>query len=348
MSKDQTDVHRAVRKNDRDEVVRLIAAGADRDPLDSLMRSPLTLALQLGHIAIAEELLRENAKITYRPRNALQKADIAFASHPELAPSFQVRLLRQQILNLRPNNASSDPDRSIDKFKANLALRVPDMVWHLKPVKLISPPPPPGVRVTQQITGDGIRLHGNENNASLVSTRSDQPSRTSFSLIQTEITPIVVEMPFFSPMEVGFRIHGELTVPACGFDFRTDPTCYPKVTVENTNAPTTLKIFSPSTGSVNNLPTLPLTVRQGDMTTEVPPGGARSFDRSAGALTIIAGPLEATVFAFRFAVALGEGPGVDILETLDLPSRMASYARIAGLQAEFESLTNKNDAEVAL
>jgi ankyrin repeat protein len=320
-----SELHKAVRANDYDTVVQLITGGADINQLDSLQRSPLTLALNLQRYSIAELLLRKGAQVTYLPRTSYQKADIEFASDQRLAAVFQTLLLRNQLLQLSPNDAVNHPDTSIGKLTDNLAYKVPDTAWTMTCT------PCTGSRTFKGNVDGGL--------IPIRSERDDANGTTSFGLVQYAIGPVTATWPNGQKFFVlTFDVSGAMTVAKCAFDFLTNPTCYPRVTISNPDEGTGLQIrtddgFAP-------LPLLPLTVVQAGTSTAIAPGASVIFDRSAGDLQITAGPVQSKVFGLHYTISMGDGPPTDVSDDFSLPARMATYARIASLKAQFDNLPN--------
>jgi ankyrin repeat protein len=327
-----TALHRAVRNGDLIELATLARAN-NVNGADGLDRSPLTLALQLDNVSGATALLSANATVTRRARNAAQLADTFYASDARLAVAFQVPLLREQILYLDANDARNQPTISLGQFAQN-DIKIPDLVWQLE------------CRACRKVV---YKLQGNQrfNLHPVASERFDEPNRTIFSIKQENIYPIVIgsDPPLLVMLEV-FKIGGQAVIPACTFDFKTSPTCFPSVEVTNVTEPTTLQIdtnkLDPHIRNGLIKAWLPITVKvqQGATNTDIEPGKSAQFDRSLGELKIVVGPETWPTFSYQVDVRLESGPKVESSNDFLLPARMATYARIAAYKEELDQLTS--------
>lgn len=333
-----TRLHDAVRANAFEDVNGIIAKGEDLNAEDTLSRTALTLSLQLGRKRISDLLLRNSAHLSYVPRNSFQRADVEYASDPDLASAFRTRLLRDQLLSLNANDARNDPGRSIALFRASQSTEVPDVVWAI------------GLKCPG-CSGEG-KISGNSSGTGnfiwpFVSGRTQDQRRYWYRVIQSNITSVEFAPSFLirgkwsDPIHTGeyltYTVRGETTIPACWFDFATSPTCYPEVSVHNLDGPDSVLRINTPEGPLPT-PLLPLSVTQNNVSTEIPPSQTRSFDRSAGPITIKAGPVSSKVMSLSLAVQLGNGPNADVPSGLDLTARMAQYARISMLNKELEHL----------
>lgn len=342
----QTDLHRAIRIDDPATVASLVAKGASLDTLDGLGRTPLTLALQQGRWQIASFLLDEGAAFTLTPRNAAQSADVSYASVPDVALAFLLRLLRNQILDLHGIVDEGAAKRSLDRFQTQSRGMRDNVRWAADFVGS---------------AGGPIRLEGTQRfkNLPLLSDRlprlpanADGSGRDLFWFRQDTIGPIPFELwtdrgPWFPGREFIFTVVGKRIIPACGFDFATDRACYPKVAIENTNTPSNLSYRS-SSGYVT-APSSVITVEQGGRETKIGLGEAAVFDRSLGDLAITVGPVTSRVLEVQaVAITAGEGPSLDYeIASFALPERMEVYAAIARYLEEKSLLTaSVENAEV--
>jgi ankyrin repeat protein len=123
-------LHKAVREDNLAALDELLAKGNNINELDVLLRTPLTLALQLNRWAIAERLLLKDAEISYLPRSPAVLADIEYADRPKLVTAFRLRLLRSQLLHFDPDKGLMEgANASVAQFGENQKVRIPDAVW---------------------------------------------------------------------------------------------------------------------------------------------------------------------------------------------------------------------------
>jgi ankyrin repeat protein len=321
----ETDLHRAVRNDDLANVMQLVKAGADLNAKDGLGRTPLTLALQLDRIAQAEYLLGAGAQYTTEPPNAYQVADIGYAADERVAHAFMLRMLSERLLDLEANNSRKDPTTSLGNFQSNKALRLADVDWG----------------VTCDICKGDFHLAGNSQHSLIPirSYRTDSTTSTQYGIVQYNISPVTFSMGSPVPnggggrieRELTFIVNGAMTIPKCEFDFRTQPTCYPEVEIENPNLPSDFKVIT-SDGAVP-LPGALLNVTWNGNSTQIKPGETLKLDQSEGPITISLQTVRSKVFSLKFSVTFGRGPDIKIRPGLALGDRAASYATIARLRA---------------
>lgn len=319
-SSNQSKVHEAVRNDDLKDLIALKASGADLNALDSLGRSPLTLALQLKRYAIADFLLAANVDLTLEPRNAYQSADVDFASDDRLAEAFMLRLLRTQLLDLAPNGAATSPQVSLRHFEENQALHLADAVW----------------TYTCNPCNGTITLRGNDHaKLPIDSTRSDDTFSTSYQTRQMAISPITVTG--LVNFELVFTVNFALSIPGCTFDFATDPTCMPQVDIHNPNEPSALTINS-WTGHVPLYPTTVIYAKQGGNSWSINPGETRTLDRSNGTIVLSIEPVVSKVFTLGVEITHSVGPTIPQPSSLDQTERVKTYVQLAKWKNQIDKL----------
>jgi ankyrin repeat protein len=316
----QSKVHEAVRNDDLKALTDLRARGADLNALDSLGRSPLTLALQLKQYAIADFLLSTGVELTLEPRNGYQSADVDSAADERLTHGFMLRLLRAQLLDLGPNMAAIHPQVSLKHFDDNQAMRLADAVWTYS----CSP------------CRGKITLHGN-NHASLPidSSRTDDKLMTTYQTRQMANEPIAVSGAL--NFELTFTVNFSLNIPGCSFDFVTEPTCLPQVNIHNPNAPSELTVQT-RTGPVPLFPTTIIHAQQGINSSPVNPGETITLDRSNGAIQLSIEPVVSKVFTLSVDVIHSIGPTIPQPDTLEQGERAKVYAQLAKWKDEMDKL----------
>lgn len=332
-------LHRAVRDNDTNKVIALIAGGVDINAQDSLQRTPLTRALELHHVSVARVLLRHNAAITYLPATESQASDISYATDPDLAPSFAVRLLSQQLLLLQPGDLTN-PANAITQFNTNQSAVIPSIDWSF----------------TCDPCNGTARLGDNESDKSL-RVRSSRVKRFAadyFQLIQYNISPVPVVMPSCimncgpgpdngreTSRDFVYTPRGALIIPPCPFDFLKQANCYPGVLISDD--PSDSLFIKARDGSAIPLPSTPLQVTQNGISTQVQPGTTVTFDRALGELTVQVGPISSKVFSLGFTAELQDGPSTSVPLDFSLSARMSTYSQIAALRAQFDAISNSHD-----
>jgi ankyrin repeat protein len=324
-----SELHRAVRDNDMSAVISLLATGHELNAKDTLERTPLTLALQLHEVSIASCLLRHGAAISYLPVSDSQTADIAYATDPALAESFAVRLLSQQLLQLRPAEVATPTD-SINQFMDAQSVVNPTMAWSVTCVPCT-----------------GTIALGDNDIESILRIRSVRVTRSplsdDFSLIQFNIQPVPVMNALThqeSPRDYLFTATGTLAVPACSFEFGTQMTCYPGLSIAVDAAPG-LSIVGRD-GSAFPMPVTTVEVFQNGLSTTIRPGGSHSFDRSLGTVTVQIGPVTSKSFSIGFSTEPITGPSIDVPADPLLPARLGTYCRIAALRAELDDIAGSS------
>jgi ankyrin repeat protein len=328
-------LHQAVRDNDINKVISLLANGSDINAKDTLQRTPITLALQLHKVSISTFLLRHGAAITYLPATDSQSADTAYATDPALAAAFAVRLLSQQLLQLRPADLTN-PNDAMNQFLANQSAVTPPMSWSFTCVPC-----------------SGTAALGDNDTNKLLRVKSlriqRSPLNDYFSLIQFNIEPVPFINPFTgqeTPQDFVFTPTGSLAVPACAFDFVTQATCYPGVSISV--APADTFSIVARDGSSIPMPATPVQVSQNGISTTLPPGTKHTFDRSIGPINVQVGPLTSKVFAFAFSTEPTSGPSIDVPADPLLASRLSTYCRIAALRSQIDDISNSHDDSLAI
>ncbi|NTA19302.1 ankyrin repeat domain-containing protein [Agrobacterium tumefaciens] len=321
----QSSMHQAVRADDLAAVRKLVDDGSDPNVQDGLGRTPLTLALQFGRFAIAQFLIDAGTDFTLEPRNALQQADVDFATNPRLSASFLFRLLREQLVNVQPNKSSA---ASIRAFEENQAFRFADLIWDITCTKC----------------SNHVQMKGNYRGAPgnpLESTRSDLAETTTYGVRQAEIYPLNLKFPGGSSLnlpafgiEITFIVTGVLSVPACEFDFSSEPTCYPEISVSNPNDGSTLQVLTPQ-GYRPLIPTATVSAKQKDVTYRIDPGQSVILDRSLGPIEVTVNPVTSDTFSLHVEVRRSTGPTFALASGLDITDRTALYVYLAKWQKAF-------------
>jgi ankyrin repeat protein len=328
-------LHQAVRDDDINKVISLLANGSDINAKDNLQRTPITLALQLHKVSISTFLLRHGAAITYLPATDSQSADISYATDSTLAATFAVRLLSRQLLQLRPADLTT-PNDAINQFAVNQSAVNPAMSWSFTCVPC-----------------NGTAALGDNDTNKLLRVKSLRIERSPlsdyFSLVQFNIQPVPFINPFNgqeTPQDFTFTPTGSLTVPACAFDFVTQATCYPGVSI-SVGPADTFSIVARD-GSSIPMPATPVQVTQNGISTTVPPGTKHTFDRSLGPINVQVGPLTSKVFSLAFSTEPTSGSSIDVPVDPLLASRLSTYCRIAALRAQIDDISNSHDDSLAI
>ncbi|MEY9536924.1 ankyrin repeat domain-containing protein [Sinorhizobium fredii] len=326
-------MHRAAYDNDEKEVASLLDKGEPIDAKDALDRTALTLALQLHRKAIARTLLRRGAEFTLEPRNGYQVADVSYIDDGQLASAFATRMLSHQILDTWPAGRDDSPAKSLARFRANRQFQVPDTVWNIR---------------CFFCGKGGTTLKGNQEYRVLPvrSERRDTDNHTWFRLQQANIFPLQYHMPGNPQpfMDETFIVSGLMQIPMCNFDFSTDATCYPEVTIHNTDPPDgTIKFHTLYYGDVS-LPTLAVLVTQGDNAFQIDPGDKLTFDRSAGQIDVALSAGRTPVFSLQLSVDVGHGPETGAATGFDVKSRLTLYAKIDVLKNRLRRILDGTEA----
>lgn len=324
----QAALHDAARRDDLATAKRLKDEGANLNELDGLGRTALTLALQLGRDEIAQFLLESGAEFTLEPRNALQSADVDFASKPRLAAAFMVRLLETQLVNIKPDDAAKNPALAINKFNANQAFALPYVDW----------------TISCNLCGAPSHISANYNapNSPLTIERFDKGGTTKYWATQSDIFPIHVVFPNGGSLgippvgvDVLFLVSARLNIPGCEFDFATSPTCFPEIKVTNPNVGSTLQVKT-ANGFAPLDPAAVVNAKQGDINFRIDPGKNLVLDRSLGPIEVTIQPVTSTTFSLQLEVDLPPGPPISISPGLSTEERAAVYGQLAKWKEGFE------------
>lgn len=329
--KQQGELHQAVRQNDLPKLIAAIDAGQDLNALDSLQRSPLTLALQLLRHAAVERLLAAGAEMTIAPRNAYQQADISFAGDERLAPAFILRLTAARLLDLTEVTSVAQAEAGLAAFKANGAPSLRSN-W----------------RIDCQICKSPFSLADEAYNKSLLIRAWRKPTANGvlFGVRKNDLGPSTFSMPPVSPhvrgyhtIEIEFDVDGKVEIPGCNFT-SLNALCYPEVEIENPNTPSEFLIRTRD--GPKPLPGAMLDVIQNGQHYPISPGEKRVFDRSAGDISVELQRVKTKIFTFWIPVRFGRGPDIVVAqEDLGAGARALAYARIAALRAELKSVQDQ-------
>jgi len=230
-------------------------------------------------------------------------------------------MLREQIVNLEPNDARKDPELSITLFQTNQGLKFDDFTWRLSAT---------AINVTcgqnqAELTFPERSFKGNvrAQDWNIETTRDDRERGTSY--LSRSIIPQAIR-PCNGP-EVNWILGGSVKIPECKFDFATNPTCYPSVQISNHNTFTTEQItFQVTQG--------------GDMLQNVRQGETAVVDRSRGDVEVRLEAVHAPFFAgVELALDLPRGPTISLQEGLSAKHRNDAYKRLAELKAQADITT---------
>jgi hypothetical protein len=239
-----------------------------------------------------------------------------------LSPPPTADLLRHQLLIVEPNKAYQQPQSSIDLFEANQSLTPADFFWTYRW---------PAHKMHGCLNGLGC---GDFNVAELKKTYHGNMKDPAFAgeSIRTNV-PSGATFEFHHPAVL---ISGSLTVPACKFDFLTNPTCYPTVKINNESTSQAI-VFSIAQAGLSPPP-------------QVKPGEVAAFDRSNGDLKLTldevsdASQASGSISDVKVTVLLGLGPPVDLSDDISEKARMETYSRIGHLRSILDYVLNSPDA----
>ena len=347
----ENDLHRAIRLNDEARAVLLVRAGAPLNATDNLQRTPLTLALQLQRPRIATLLLDQGASYTLEPVNDAQLADIDYSRDRHLAQAFLLRLLREQLLDVRGVSSEAAGHAALDRHEASSRNLRSNFDWSVTCEGCKGVIPLSGVDRFDILPLVSDRRPEFDRDADLASL---PPARDVHWFRQDTFGPIPFELgslypwqgQLFPGREMVLTVSGVRRIPGCTFDPVGDRSCYPEVLVENTNQASSLE-FRSSSGTVT-IPLATLTVTQKGKVSTIKHGEARLFDRSLGPLDIQLGPVTGRVLGVQsVAVTAGVGPSIDYdLSKFALETRMPVYAAIAQQKLRRSKLPDTDDAAV--
>ena len=369
-----TPLHQAVRDDAIDRVNALLDGGADINALGSDNHTPLSLALQLGRLTIAELLLRRGAMIRFTSDTPSQPSDVSFvSSNDSLANAFAIRLLQQSILHFNQLTREA-AQADLDRFNSNSSLHFDDIIWTINcdpcsdgPIQVggnnqrVKFVPIRSERIDRQsadgqvetdfrLQQDLLRpwvtnlLDATMHNPASRADALNSTTKTTDSLSQSLPGPLIhykLSELFGNVGPFTFTVSGKLTIPSCDFSFDISPTCDPAVSVDA--FPTLVDDLQRNCLSVHDVtcadlgPAAGVSLTQNGTVLTLNPGASAVVDRSAGPITIQVGPATQQTFTVGVDLERLSGPDVSI-QSGDLRprARVATYAKVAALHQELD------------
>lgn len=302
-------VHVAVRDGDLVALERLIGSGAGIETRDSLGRTPLTVALATGQVAIVRRLLRGGASIAATSTIPGIASDLSYATDPRFTSFFHPRLVADALIDVR-----TAPADELVRLRTAATFRPGPMVWRIACRN--------GCQGETEMT-DSTRRPWDLSR----SEREDSDGRTvvtAFIPYHTEDdvqgTGIGVDVIRRVIREGIWTIRGAWNIEGCTFNV-TNPYCFPEANLEVTDL---------SGGTIS--------VKGGDVDALLKEGESVLLDRSAGAITIGVNPIEGRSPRARMRLTYNLRPTIPFSPGVGLAQRMQTYRALAELKAEREVL----------
>jgi len=303
-------VHNAVRRSNLVDIQTLVESGANIEVKDTLGRTPLSVSLATGQIAIARYLLRRGAVISATSSFPGITTDLSYSTDPRFSSFFHPRLLASKLIDI-----SASPASDLAKLATAEQFRPGPMTWQ--------------IRCQNGCVGEQVLKDTAHGMYDLVRTeRTDTPGR---SIISAYIPPRTEDDVSGSSMLVAvirkiiregiWTIQGNWTIEPCAFTFK-EPFCFPEVTVEVVDLPG---------GSISLEDSL---LKEGDSLT---------VDRSSGPIIITINPTEGRDPRANLSVTYGLRPTVNFIPGVSFAARLQTYSQLAKLNTQRDLLLKKED-----
>ncbi|MFZ3119202.1 MAG: ankyrin repeat domain-containing protein [Variovorax sp.] len=119
-------IHVAVRNGDLIALERLVESGSSIETSDSLGRTPLSVALATGQVAIARRLLRGGANIAAASTVPGIASDLSYATDPRFTSFFHPRLVADALIDVK-----TTPAEELAHLRTAATFRPGPMVWRI-------------------------------------------------------------------------------------------------------------------------------------------------------------------------------------------------------------------------
>jgi ankyrin repeat protein len=311
-------VHNAVRRANLVDLQALVMSGANIEVKDTLGRTPLSVSLATGQVAITRYLLRKGAAISATSSFPGIATDLSYSTDPRFSAFFHPRLLAGKLIDI-----SASPASDLEKFATSEQFRLGPMIWQIGCQNGCENETV--LKDTAHGVFDLVRAERtDERGRSVVSAYI--PIRTEEDVSGSSIVAGLIRKII---REGIWTIRGNWTIESCAFTFK-EPFCFPEVTVE-----------------VIDLPGGSILLKDANLTTPLKEGDSRTVERGSGPIIITINPTEGRSPRAQLAVTYGLRPNVNFIPGVSFAARMQTYSELAKLSIERDLLL-KNEDQLSL